>query len=239
MKEYFKFHNIDQLPFDLKYHSDFATIYRQQLKESAQSIIEMNKISQKLQLQIEENKRLEIEENVNIYEDNSDQICNNKNNDDENNNKIVEDDKVERQERQEIQDHQELKLNCLEQKDNSNTEMKDNISFEFTFWDGPIGMTLEKDQLSRAKVARVLHGGSAHTKGVCVGDMIESISGRVCKDYEELMDNILLLPRPVQIKFVRPRPQSILTIQSISTTIPLISNDLNNSFEGIFSLVYK
>jgi hypothetical protein len=80
---------------------------------------------------------------------------------------------------------------------------KDHVIFEFTFWEGPIGLTLMKDEDSTAVVARLVANGPAHKKGVCVGDRIESIAGQSFLSYEELMDLILLLPRPVQIKFLR------------------------------------
>lgn len=81
----------------------------------------------------------------------------------------------------------------------------DHTSLEFTFWEGPIGMTLVKDESCRAVVARLVSNGPAEKKGVCVGDIIDSIGGQSFLSYEELMDLILLLPRPVQIQFLRPQ----------------------------------
>jgi hypothetical protein len=122
----------------------------------------------------------------------------------------------------------------------------DHILLEFTFWEGPIGMTLERDENSRARVARLVADGAAHKKGVCVGDMIESIAGQCFLSYEELMDSILLLPRPVQIQFIRPQRTMSPSpddrdpiVSDVEINALLISGAgaplLNGPFEGSFS----
>lgn len=79
----------------------------------------------------------------------------------------------------------------------------DHFSVECTFWEGPIGMTLVKDESCRAVVAKLVANGPAEKKGVCIGDIVGSIRGQSFLTYEELMDLILLLPRPIQIQFLR------------------------------------
>jgi C-terminal processing protease CtpA/Prc len=101
----------------------------------------------------------------------------------------------------------------------------EHLIFEFTFWEGPIGLTLMKDEDSRAVVARLVTNGPAQQKGVCIGDRIESIAGQSFLSYEELMDLILLLPRPVQINFLRPPSASSDLVEQPTT--PEEESELN------------
>lgn len=103
-------------------------------------------------------------------------------------------------------------------------------------------MTLKKDESSRAIVARLVSDGAAQKKGVCVGDIVESIAGQSFLSYEELMDAILLLPRPVQIQFLRPQKigtpvvegsdQEFSTLLISGADAPL----LNGIYEGLSRL---
>jgi hypothetical protein len=88
----------------------------------------------------------------------------------------------------------------------SSLDLVDSITIECTFLGGPMGMTLMKDLNSRAIVSRVVTDGQAFQRGVCVGDVLESIGGKKPSSYEELMDLILLLARPIQVQFLRLRP---------------------------------
>ena len=102
-------------------------------------------------------------------------------------------------------------------------------------------MTLEKDENSRAIVARLVSDGAAQKKGVHVGDIVESIAGQSFLSYEELMDAILLLPRPVQIQFLRPQKTATVVDESIPefNTLLISGADaplLNGIYEGLSRL---
>jgi hypothetical protein len=97
------------------------------------------------------------------------------------------------------------------------------VNSEYTFLQGPMGLTLERDYRDRAVVSRLVPGGPAQAKGICIGDIVEGIAGRRVRNYDELMHMIPLMPRPLQILFSRVAETTLTTAPQteISQKVPL------------------
>lgn len=85
--------------------------------------------------------------------------------------------------------------------DSSNKETK---TITVMFSEGPLGMTLSAlPGNGHAYVSKVSPQGSADKGGVAVGDTIVSIAGRPISNYEDTIDSIPFIQRPMIIEFSR------------------------------------
>eukprot|EP00904_Undaria_pinnatifida_P008715 jgi/Undpi1/4974/HiC_scaffold_19.g08326.m1 len=82
--------------------------------------------------------------------------------------------------------------------------------FEVTFGEGRLGFTLFREETGRRKgkgvVCRVHTGSMAQTLGVQLGDMVSGVNKRRYGTYDEVMEVLPKLPRPVLICFTREAP---------------------------------
>ena len=85
--------------------------------------------------------------------------------------------------------------------DNSKMGLK---SITAMFSEGPLGMTLTAlPGNGHAYVSKTIPQGIADKAGVMVGDSVISIAGRQMSNYEEIMDSIPFIQRPMIIEFSR------------------------------------
>jgi hypothetical protein len=80
---------------------------------------------------------------------------------------------------------------------------KSSSVFNVSFPVGQMGMTLTKHSSGFAYVTRVVDGGIASIRGVCVDDLVIGLAGKKVNSYEEVMELIPFLPRPLKISFSR------------------------------------
>ena len=96
-------------------------------------------------------------------------------------------------------------------------------TFEVTFSDGPMGMTLQKDFEGEALVSRVISAGAAANVGIQVGDKVIGVAGKLLRDYEEIMHMIPYMSRPLKLKIERfkasPRLDSATETSPVSSSV--------------------
>lgn len=68
----------------------------------------------------------------------------------------------------------------------------------------PLGLTVCPSSDGGAKVARLISGGRAETKGVCVGDILVAINQTPINSCEEALDSIPRHPYPLSMCFKKP-----------------------------------
>lgn len=71
------------------------------------------------------------------------------------------------------------------------------------FSEGPLGMTLCESADGNTYVSQVTAGGSADKNEVKVGDLVVKVAGRQVSNYEEVMDSIPFIQRPMRLEFLR------------------------------------
>lgn len=72
-----------------------------------------------------------------------------------------------------------------------------------TFAEGPLGMTLAQSENGGAYVSCVSKNGCAEKCGITEMDVVISVAGRSMTDFEEIMDSIPFVHRPMRIEFSR------------------------------------
>lgn len=77
------------------------------------------------------------------------------------------------------------------------------VQREVIFGHGAMGMTLTKNYKQGAFVSRLVSGGEAEKRGVCVGDVVVGVAGKRMVLYEEIMHMIPFMSRPLPILFER------------------------------------
>lgn len=77
-------------------------------------------------------------------------------------------------------------------------------NFSVTFGEGRLGFTLQRQEGCGGVVTKTQPGGTAANLGVRASDILISINRRRCASYEEAMDLILSVERPVMLTFKRP-----------------------------------
>jgi S1-C subfamily serine protease len=98
-----------------------------------------------------------------------------------------------------------------------------------TFGDGPMGMTITKNNLELAVVSRLLPSTPAQLSGIEVGDIIVGISKRKVDNYDEIMNLIMKLQRPLLLTFKRVIEAPLLHNSHLPVSIPLAVALSNNS----------
>ena len=109
-------------------------------------------------------------------------------------------------------------LLILDVADNSEESNQTDTNWEVTFLDGPMGMSISKDHSGRAYISRLVPNGPAESKGLCIGDIIEVVAGKPMTDYDQIMHMIQLMPRPLQLTFVRHVKNSLKSLPPNPTT---------------------
>lgn len=73
--------------------------------------------------------------------------------------------------------------------------------YQVSFCDGPMGMTLTKNHREHASVSRLVSEGQAQTAGVGIGDVVVGVGGMALQHYDDIMERVSLLPRPLVLDF--------------------------------------
>ena len=81
------------------------------------------------------------------------------------------------------------------------------------FIDGSLGLTLTKSYDGHAIVTRLVSEGQSTNNGVCLNDKIIRVAGMFMDDYEDILEAIPLLSRPLSITFERKVSESIEVLE--------------------------
>jgi len=85
----------------------------------------------------------------------------------------------------------------------SNGNINQNLSISAVFGDGPLGMTLSETAEGNAYVSKVIKGGNAERNGILIGDLVCKVEGTSVTNFDEIMDSIPFIQRPLHIDFNR------------------------------------
>jgi ADP-ribosylation factor GTPase-activating protein 1 len=111
------------------------------------------------------------------------------------------------------------KKSFTEEKSIATSSSAETPTFDVSFGEGPLGLTLTKDYKERASVSRLVPAGAAQLAGVLVGDFIVGVAGKKLSNYDEIMHMIPCMGRPLTLKFGRiPTPKSSKASHSTSAT---------------------
>ena len=97
------------------------------------------------------------------------------------------------------------------------------------FTEGPLGMTLSQGEDGTAYVSYVANHGCAEKSGILEGDVVVAISGRLVANYEDVMDSIPFVQRPMRIDFTRT--EKVNNIPPLSRELswqPMYSDESDN-----------
>jgi hypothetical protein len=98
--------------------------------------------------------------------------------------------------------------------------------------DAPLGFSLTKTNGGFAEVSRVTPGGAAERANVLVGSFVVGLNDHSTSLFEEIVDLVRTLPRPIRFHFAfRPSAATQRPISTISSVPEPVSVDVNVTFE--------